>query len=342
MARATPRRRLSFAVVGAFTLIAIATSAVGALSGAYPIQSRGDRGTDVLAIQLLLRHDGSPSIQTQDGRTMIVVGRNSVAVPADGIFGAATVDGVRAFQAARGLPPTGVVTAPTWSALAIPLAPGARGDAVRALQQQLREKRAASIPLDGIYGTTTRAAVIAVQRHMSLAQTGSVNATTWRALAWHFELPRFSAAGLCDYSTGNGLANWGTAETISTLEASGAAMVAAGYGRVGIGDVSFEHGGNIPDHVTHEIGLDADLRPMRRDNGQCAAGTRWNLTTYDRAATRALVKAIRAATQGHIKLVYFNDPVLIREGLTRYFASHDDHLHLRICETSHPDPRYRC
>ena len=35
---------------------------------------------------------------------------------------------------------------------------------------------------------------------------------------------------------------------------------------------------------------------------------------YDRGATRALIKAIRAAAPGHIKVIYFNDPVLIREG----------------------------
>jgi hypothetical protein len=41
-------------------------------------------------------------------------------------------------------------------------------------------------------------------------------------------------------------------------------------------------------------------------------------------------------------LVYFNDPVLISEGLTRWHVSHDDHLHVRFCEASYPDPAYRC
>jgi murein endopeptidase len=119
-------------------------------------------------------------------------------------------------------------------------------------------------------------------------------------------------------------------------------MVVAGYGRVAVGDVSFEHGGDIPGHETHERGLDADLRPMRGANDQCTARTNWRLTTYDRSATRALLKAIRAAAPGHIKLIYFNDPVLVGEGLTTRSDGHDDHLHVRLCEAVHVDPRYRC
>ena len=60
------------------------------------------------------------------------------------------------------------------------------------------------------------------------------------------------------------------------------------------------------------------------------------LRVYDRAATRALIKMIRAAAPGHVKLIYFNDPVLIREGLTTWYSGHDDHLHIRYCEPSYP------
>jgi hypothetical protein len=230
----------------------------------------------------------------------------------------------------------------TWRELVIPVGPGAAGDAVVAVQRLLVEKHAATLPIDGVYGAATTAAVSAFQAHMGLAPTGSVDGATWRALVWHFELPRFSPSALCDYSSGNGPANWGTAETISTLEAAGAAMVAAGYGRVVVGDVSFEHGGDIPDHESHELGLDADIRPMRKANDQCSYRTNWTLTTYDRAATRALVKAIRAATPGHVKLIFFNDPALIGEGLTSKYPGHDDHLHLRFCEVGFSDSRYRC
>jgi hypothetical protein len=66
------------------------------------------------------------------------------------------------------------------------------------------------------------------------------------------------------------------------------------------------------------------------------------MAVYERTATRALVKAIRAAAPGHVKLIYFNDPVLIREGLTRYYPGHDDHVHVRYCERVYPLAAYDC
>ncbi len=342
MAHPIARRRLALAVVGLIALVGSANPAVAAISSFYPTQSLGDRGTDVWTIQQLIHANQPAQPPPSGGRSVIVRGINPVVVPIDGIFGPTTVAGLRIFQASRGLPETGIVDAATWGALIVPLAQGATGDAVVALQRLLREKRSAAVPADGTYGSATTAAVRAFQAHMGLAQSGSVDAATWRALLWHYELPRFSTAALCDYDRLNGPANWGTAETISTLEAAGAAMVSAGFGRVPIGDVGLEHGGDILGHQTHEVGLDADMRPMRKANDQCSWGTKWNLATYDRAATRALVKAIRAATPGHVKLIYFNDPVLIGEGLTTKYPNHDDHLHLRLCEASHPLSGYRC
>ena len=60
------------------------------------------------------------------------------------------------------------------------------------------------------------------------------------------------------------------------------------------------------------------------------------------AATRILINAIRTTAAGHVKLIYFNDPVLIAEGLTTQYPNHDDHLHVRFCEVSHPLAAYRC
>ena len=73
---------------------------------------------------------------------------------------------------------------------------------------------------------------------------------------------------------------------------------------------------------------------MRKANDQCSHGSNWRLAAYDRSATRALIKAIQAATPGHVKFILFNDPQLIAEGLTRYQAGHDDHLHVHFCEAA--------
>jgi peptidoglycan hydrolase-like protein with peptidoglycan-binding domain len=334
------RLRLVVALLGAAAFAVSPGPALAAISTAYPTQSLGDRGTDVVAIQLLINARLGPAPPT--GGRVEVSGRNLVTVAVNGIFDDATAAAIRVLQSRNALRETGVVDPATWRALVVPIGATSRGSDVVAVQRLLREKRGASVPLDGTYGTATRAAVVTFQKHMGLAATGSVDGATWRALVWHFELPRFSAAGLCDYSVGNGAANWGTASAVASIEAAGAAMVDAGYGRVAVGDVGLEHGGDIAGHQTHEHGLDADLRPMRKANDQCAWGTNWRLSSYDRSATRALIKAIRSIAPSHVKLIYFNDPVLIGEGLTRPFAGHDDHLHVRFCEATHPLAAYDC
>jgi peptidoglycan hydrolase-like protein with peptidoglycan-binding domain len=294
----------------------------------WPVQSLADRGTDVLTIQRLLRQRLSPQI--------------AAAPPADGYFGASTVAAVKAWQTSRGLPATGIVDGPSWSKLVVTLRAGDTGEAVLALQSQLLEKRRVALVPDGTFGSTTAAAVASFQKHMGLPATAVADAPTWRALTGHFELPRFSSNQLCDYSVGNGGANWGMSEAITTLETVGRLMVARGYGRVAVGDVSLEHPGDIPGHATHERGLDIDIRPMRKANDQCRWGSRWTYSTYDRAATRAMIKLFRDLSPGHIKLIYFNDPVLIREGLTRWYSGHDDHIHVRFCEKVHPIAMYDC
>lgn len=316
------------AVAALVALVGSAGPAAALVSGVnWPVQSLGDRGTDVLTIQRMLR---------------VRLAGVAAIPPADGIFGSSTVSAVKAWQTRRGLPVTGIVDGPSWAALVVPVKAGDTGEAVRALQLELREKRRATMAIDGAFGATTTAAVVSLQKHMGLTVSGIVNAATWRALVGHFELPRFSSTQLCDYSVGNGTANWGMAEAIDTLEAVGRSMVALGYGRVAVGDISLEHPGDIPGHVSHERGLDVDVRMMRKANDQCSWGSRWFYTTYDRAATRAMIKKFRALAPGHIKVIYFNDPVLIREGLTTWYSGHDDHIHVRFCEKIHPIALYDC
>jgi peptidoglycan hydrolase-like protein with peptidoglycan-binding domain len=327
-------------VVLALGLVAaLAAPVSAALTPSYPIQSLGDRGTDVAALQELFLYHQAGHGGASD--RVVTGARNPIVVPVDGIFGTTTQAGIRGFQASRNLPENGIVDASTWDALVIPIGPGATGGAIRAVQRELREKRGATtVPIDGVYGTSTTAAVTAFQSHIGLPQTGAMNAATWRALVWHYEQPRFSASALCDYDVVSH--NWGTAETVAALETAGSVMVQAGFGQIAVGDISLEHGGDTPLHAAHEVGLDADLRPMRRANDQCSHGSNWRLAAYDRSATRALINAIRAATPGHVKFILFNDPQLIAEGLTRSFVGHDDHLHVHFCEAGHPDRDYRC
>jgi peptidoglycan hydrolase-like protein with peptidoglycan-binding domain len=322
-----PARRLVHRLLplaGALTLLFALAGHVAAVSTDYPVQTLGNRGSDVRALQYLLRAAGQ-----------------EVAV--DGHFDIATQNAVIAHQSAHGLPATGLVNDPTWRSLTPNLSMGSSGDAVRALQRLLNDKWRAGLTVSGTYGSSTRDAVSDFRDHMTSSSAGSVDASTWRRLLWHFQRPSWgSTSGLCDYSVGNGPANWGTGAAIGQLRAAAKRVYDAGYGRVALGDASLEHGGVIPGHETHRQGLDVDLRPMRDGKNQCTLGTDYRRASYNRAATRALIKEIRAAAPGHVKLIYFNDPVLIKEGLTTRSAGHDNHLHVRYCEAWHPVTAYRC
>jgi peptidoglycan hydrolase-like protein with peptidoglycan-binding domain len=320
------RRRVAARLLGPLLLALSILPWLGAGGAAaaplYPNQSQGNRGADVKAIQGLLRHHGE-------------------GPPIDGIYGASTTSAVMAFQASHGLTVDGQVGEATWVKLVVRVATGSTGEAVKALQRQLNAKRRAGLTVNGIYGASTRRAVAAFQGHVHLTQNGIAGALTWRYLIAHFQRPTFGSK-LCDYQVGNGLADWGTGAAIGQLQAAAVGAVALGRGRVAVGDIGFEHGGDIPGHESHERGLDVDVRPMRRDETQCINRTNYRLSSYSRAATRDLIKAIRAAAPGHVKLIYFNDPVLIREGLTRWHSGHDDHLHIRYCERVYPVAAYRC
>jgi hypothetical protein len=41
-----------------------------------------------------------------------------------------------------------------------------------------------------------------------------------------------------------------------------------------------------------------------------------------------------------VKKILFNDPQADPRGLTVHEDGHDDHLHVRLCGASYPDPRY--
>jgi peptidoglycan hydrolase-like protein with peptidoglycan-binding domain len=318
----TIRRLVPLVLAGLLTLIA-SSSVLGARPQSYPTQSLGNRGENVRAIQgFLLAHD--------------------IDVPTDGIFGTTTRVAVKTFREANGLSAHGVVDDKTWEKLLVPISIGSSGEAVVVLQRQLNGKRDSGLTVSGNFDVATRKAVNAFRSHVGMARNGKVSPKVWRRLISHLELPRFKANKLCDYQVGNGAADWGTSAAIGQIEAAGRAFAAKGFGRIAIGDISREHGGDIALHHTHEVGLDVDIRPIRDAGDQCRWGVNYRWSTYDRSATRKLIKTILATAPGHVKLIYFNDPVLIDEGLTTWYSGHDDHLHIRYCEKDYPKPRYRC
>ena len=160
---------------------------------------RGSSGPNVVIVQVELNR----------------IAQNYPAIPklanVDGIYGSRTEASVRKFQEIFDLTPDGIVGKATWYALvrlytavtqlselrsqgqqfyaiswAYPsrLRNGDAGDKVRHLQYMLSvlSSYISSIPpveVDGIFGPTTRSAVIAAQGFFGLSQTGVVDEETW-------------------------------------------------------------------------------------------------------------------------------------------------------------------
>ena len=313
-------RKLAFSLLLLLLLTFLTTTASAHSRADWHTLRQGDRGEDVYALQYLLRYHG-----------------HSLTI--DGVFGSQVNTAVRSFQQSRGLGVDGIVGPNTWGALIVTVKQGDQGDAVRAVQRLLNAKRNAGLAVDGIFGSGTRAAVQSFQQDVSISADGVVGPVSWENMVWHYEQPSIgSTYGLCGYYPSS--ARWGTASAIGAIERAGTLFKSQNAGRIAIGDISLEHGGDISGHASHEVGLDVDLRPIRKDDNQCNTGTQWNYSSYDAAKTRELVLDLHAS--GHVKVIWFNDPALISEGLTQPLSNHDNHLHVRYCTPGHPDSRYRC
>lgn len=159
---------------------------------------RGSRGNEVKLIQYYLNF-------------LSFFNNRLPSIDADGIFGPATENAVKAFQSEYGLTADGIVGRDTWnrlqdayfstlnslpdeyrsySSLLYPgyvITTGASGNVVTQLQMFLNviaanNSAVPSVAVDGVYGNETRNAVIAVQKLSGLEQTGAVGALTWNAI----------------------------------------------------------------------------------------------------------------------------------------------------------------
>lgn len=96
-------------------------------------------------------------------------------------------------------------------------------------------------------------------------------------------------------------------------------------------NLSLPMGGDTPHHGTHETGLSCDIRVPRLDG---RAGTTINSNQYDRNSMRAMLKAIRGQRKYEIKEIFFNDFILITEGLCIEVLGHHNHAHINITPPS--------
>ncbi len=98
---------------------------------------------------------------------------------------------------------------------------------------------------------------------------------------------------------------------------------------IAVNDVSRPEGGDTMDHAGHETGNAGDIS-LPHIGGNFGRIT-WNSQgVYDRGATRAILKALRAQPWVNKQTIYFNDPVLIAERLCRKLDKHDNHIHFEV------------
>jgi Penicillin-insensitive murein endopeptidase len=123
---------------------------------------------------------------------------------------------------------------------------------------------------------------------------------------------------------------WGTAGLVRELLELGEwwARTHPGQPRLGIGDLSLAGGGPVGGHLSHENGLDVDVRLVRADGGEGPV----DAGSYDRALTQAVVD--RVLVQG-AELVLIGPSLDLTgpSGVVMRWPNHDNHLHVRF-----PDP----
>ena len=131
----------------------------------WPLEKQGSEGEDVKTVQYLVTAQGHPT-------------------GVDGDFGPATKAAVRAFQSSRGLGADGIVGPQTWPQLIIQVQQGSNGDAVSAVQSQIRSRGdgASQITIDGSFSPVTNDAVRAFQTLAGLSVDGIVGPQTWNHL----------------------------------------------------------------------------------------------------------------------------------------------------------------
>src|SRR5256885_7074362 len=124
---------------------------------------------------------------------------------------------------------------------------------------------------------------------------------------------------------------FGLPATIRAIQAIGAIWQQAHPNgpRIGIRDISFQGGGSINDHKSHQKGIDVDIRPVRNDGQE--DGTTFLSPTYSRPLTQELVNIIRANGILKVEFILFNDNKI--KGM-KPWKNHDNHLHVRYIPSS--------
>jgi peptidoglycan hydrolase-like protein with peptidoglycan-binding domain len=266
-----------------------------------------------------------------------------------GSFGPRTERALKELQSVNELPASGALDALTREAIrqinagvGVP----SSGPVVGSLQHRLvtlgNMTNAQAAAATGGFDGVTETALKQFQMQHGIIATGIFTTATYRSMLMAVPVapPLLSTTGSAVDTVlpeaGRGFATFNRepggsdqvalASTILAIQTIGAAWAETHAFPIFVGDLSRKGGGAFPPHSAHKDGRDVDLRPFRH-NGQPGA-TNINDPSYDHALTRNLVLLIRQ-TFPQVK-VLFNDPLLVGDGVTKPFAGHDNHLHVRF------------
>ncbi|HEX4831934.1 MAG TPA: peptidoglycan-binding protein [Trebonia sp.] len=165
-AQAAPAARVVVAAPAASSAAVSPALVANPMMMAWPLVVQGNRGERVVAVQSLLNARG-------------------YRLAVDGVFGPATANAVRRFQAAVHIPADGRVGNMTWPRLIVQVQRGNSGWAVRAVQHNLRYAYGYGIAVDGIFGPATQGAVRGFQARYHIGVDGIVGPVTWNTLVTH-------------------------------------------------------------------------------------------------------------------------------------------------------------
>ncbi|MCJ7507657.1 MAG: penicillin-insensitive murein endopeptidase [candidate division Zixibacteria bacterium] len=134
--------------------------------------------------------------------------------------------------------------------------------------------------------------------------------------------------------------DWGVLTMINMVEGAGRAWYDDHYTppRIGVGDISWgnaftqQFGGPWPpDHISHQDGLDVDIRYVRNDGSDTTLNLYTQPTLYDKNATFQLMKFL--ANNGKVTKIIVSQYARIVDGgivIVDSTAEHDNHFHIRI------------
>jgi peptidoglycan hydrolase-like protein with peptidoglycan-binding domain len=267
-----------------------------------------------------------------------------------GKFGPITETALKHFQADNHLSPNGLFETSSQAAIRQineGVAQGTRGNVVEGMQDRLVAVGLMTVAQvnsgRGIFGPQTDSALKAFQLQHGVTPTGVLNDETYKALlvAAPNAIPKSlsttssvdtvlpeSGIGFTTYNREPGGADqFGRAATIRHIQELGELWFAKHPSRpIAIGDVSRKGGGPFPPHATHKDGLDVDMRPLT--NNGVNEPTNTGAANFSHEQTRELILLVK--NNFDIEVVFFNDPLTIKEGLTRHAKGHENHVHVRF------------